>query len=170
MARCAGGALVGASSVPSAGDCIERYRTYGAALIGCGAGIIYLSVWAACRLYEVIPSTAGIVGLAMVSVALAMIAFAINVEALGLTAALGAFMAPVLLGQRAGQRQPAAPVPEQHGGGARLVAARRKWRLTMFVVAASYFGVGTAGAADRALPWRCSCTRCWAEPPVSTWG
>ena len=75
-----------------------RYRTYGAALLGCGAGIIYLSVWAACRLYEVIPSTIGIVGLALVSVALAMIAFAINVEALGLTAALGAFMAPVLLG------------------------------------------------------------------------
>ena len=56
-------------------------------------------MWAACRLYEVIPSTTGIVGLALVSVALAMIAYAINVEALGTTAALGAFMAPVLLGR-----------------------------------------------------------------------
>ena len=35
----------------------------------------------------------------MVSVALAMIAYAIDVEALGVTAALGAFFAPVLLGQ-----------------------------------------------------------------------
>ena len=32
-----------------------------------GAGIIYLSVWAACRLYGVLPSTTGIVGLALVS-------------------------------------------------------------------------------------------------------
>ena len=48
-----------------------------------GAGIIYLSVWAAARLYGVLPSATGIVGLALVSVALAMIAYGINVEALG---------------------------------------------------------------------------------------
>ena len=47
-----------------------------------------------------------------------MIAYAIDVEALGITAALGAFMAPVLLGRNAGQREPAAAVPRLHGGGA----------------------------------------------------
>ena len=97
--RCLGGVAAGIA-VGGLGWRLEpRYRTYGAALIGAGAGIIYLSIWAASRLYEVLPPASGIVGLALVSVALAMIAYAINVEALGVTAALGAFFAPVLLGQ-----------------------------------------------------------------------
>src|SRR5687767_1889007 len=94
--RCVGGALLGGVVGAIGWRLHQRYRTYGAALIGCGAGIIYLSVWAACRLYEVIPPTTGIVGLALVSVALAVIAYAIDVQALGTAAALGAFMAPVL--------------------------------------------------------------------------
>lgn len=151
-ARCAGGAVLGVV-VGAVGWRLQgRYRTYGAALIGCGAGIIYLSVWAACRLYEVIPSTAGIVGLALVSVSLAMIAFAINVEALGLTAALGAFMAPVLLGSEHANSNLLLLYLSSMAAGLGLVAARLRWRLTTFVVAASYFGIGTAGAADRALP------------------
>ncbi len=97
--RCFGGVVAGVL-VGGLGWRLEpRYRTYGAALIGAGAGIIYLSIWAASRLYGVLPSAPGIVGLALVSVALAMIAYAIDVEALGVTAALGAFFAPVLLGQ-----------------------------------------------------------------------
>ena len=37
--------------------------------------------------------------------------------------------------------------------GLGLVAARQRWRLTMLVIAASYFGVGIAGAGDHAVPW-----------------
>jgi hypothetical protein len=99
LMRCLGGVVAGLG-VGALGWRLEpRYRTYGAALVGAGAGIIYLSIWAASKLYGVLPSAPGIVGLALVSVALAMIAYAINVEALGITAALGAFFAPVLLGQ-----------------------------------------------------------------------
>ncbi len=152
IARCAGGAVLGIVVGALGWRLYSRYRTYGAALIGCGAGIIYLSVWAACRLYGVIPSTAGIVGLALVSVSLAMIAFAINVEALGLTAALGAFMAPVLLGSEQANSNFLLLYLSSMAAGLGLVAARLRWRLTTFVVAASYFGIGTAGAADRALP------------------
>jgi hypothetical protein len=110
-------------------------------------------VWAACRLYEVIPPTTGIVGLAMVSVALAMVAFAINVEALGTTAALGAFMAPVLLGSNDANANLLLLYLASMAAGLGLVAARQRWRLTMFVVAASYFGVGIAGAGEEAVPW-----------------
>jgi uncharacterized membrane protein len=153
VARCVGGALAGVVVGAVGWRLHERYRTYGAALIGCGAGMIYLSVWAACRLYEVIPSTTGIVGLALVSVALAMIALAINVEALGATAALGAFLAPVLLGSNRNNANLLLLYLASMAAGLGLVAARQRWRLTAFVVAASYFLVGTAGAADRAVPW-----------------
>ena len=132
----------------------SRYRTYGAALIGCGAAIIYLSVWAAARLYGVLPPTTGIVGLALVSIALAMIAYAIDVEALGTTAALGAFFAPILLGQDQANAGHAPAVSRlAWPPGSACVAARRRWRLTMFVVALSYFGVAFTGAADRGPPW-----------------
>jgi len=71
--RCAGGVIAGLITGAIGWRLHQRYRTYGAALVGAGAGIIYLSVWAASRLYGVLPSSAGIVGLALVSVALAML-------------------------------------------------------------------------------------------------
>jgi uncharacterized membrane protein len=151
--RCVGGALLGAVVGAIGGRLVERYRTYGAALIGCGAGIIYLSVWAACRLYEVIPPTQGIVGLALVSVALAVIALAINVEALGVTAALGAFLAPMLLGRDDANADLLLLYLASMAAGLGLVAARQRWRLAMLVVAASYFGIGLAGSAEAADPW-----------------
>jgi uncharacterized membrane protein len=151
--RCVGGALLGGVVGAIGWRLHRRYRTYGAALVGCGAGIIYLSVWAACRLYEVIPPTTGIVGLALVSVALAIIAYAIDVEALGITAALGAFMAPVLLGQDDANANLLLLYLSCMAAGLGLVAARRRWRLAMLVVAASYFGVAVAGARDTADPW-----------------
>ena len=151
--RCIGGSLAGVA-VGALGWRLEpKYRTYGAALVGAGAGIIYLSIWAACKLYGVLPSATGIVGLALVSVALAMIAYAINVEALGVTAALGAFFAPVLLGQRQASADVLLLYLFCMACGLGLVAARRRWRIATLIVAASYFGVGTVGAGDHAAPW-----------------
>ena len=153
MMRCLGGALSGIAVGAIGWRLQPRYRTYGAALVGCGAAIIYLSVWAAARLYGVLPPTTGLVGLALVSVALAMIAYAINVEALGTTAALGAFFAPILLGRDQGNPELLLLYLASMAAGLGLVAARRRWRLTMFVVALSYFGVAYTGAADRGPPW-----------------
>jgi uncharacterized membrane protein len=151
--RCIGGALLGFTVGAIGWRLHQRYRTYGAALIGCGAGIIYLSVWAACRLYEVIPPTTGIVGLALVSISLAVIAYTIDVEALGASAALGAFMAPVLLGQDHANANLLLLYLACMAAGLGLVAARRRWRLAMLVVAASYFGVAIGGAREAAEPW-----------------
>jgi hypothetical protein len=151
--RCIGGAL-GGIAVGAVGWRLQpRYRTYGAALVGCGAAIIYLSVWAAARLYGVLPPTTGLVGLALVSVALAMIAYATDVEALGTTAALGAFFAPILLGSDQGNTALLLLYLASMAAGLGLVAARRRWRMTMFVVALSYFGVAYTGAADRGPAW-----------------
>jgi uncharacterized membrane protein len=151
--RCIGGALSGLVVGAIGWKLQPRYRTYGAALVGCGAAIIYLSVWAAARLYGVLPPATGLAGLALVSVALAMIAYAINVEALGTTAALGAFFAPILLGRDQGNPELLLLYLASMAAGLGLVAARRRWRLTMFVVALSYFGVAYTGAADRGPPW-----------------
>jgi len=151
--RCVGGVAAGLVVGAIGWRLHPRYRTYGAALIGCGAAIIYLSVWAAARLYGVLPPTTGILGLALVSVALAMIAFAIDVEALGTTAAVGAFFAPLLLGRNNADADLLLLYLACMAAGLGFVAARRRWRLTMFVVALSFFGVAYTGAADRGNPW-----------------
>ncbi len=153
LVRCVGGVVSGIIVGAVGWRLQSRYRTYGAALIGCGAAIIYLSVWAAARLYGVLPPASGIVGLALVSIALAMIAYAIDVEALGTTAALGAFFAPLLLGRDQAHAGLLLLYLACMAAGLGLVAARRRWRLTMFVVAVSYFGVAFGGAADRGPPW-----------------
>jgi Predicted membrane protein (DUF2339) len=151
--RCLGGAVAGVIVGAIGWRLHPRFRTYGAALIGCGAAIIYLSVWAATRLYGVLPPTTGIMALALVSVALAMIAFAIDIEVLGTTAALGAFFAPLLLGKPQDNADPLLLYLASMAAGLGFVAARKHWRLTMFVVALSYFGVAFAGAEDRGSPW-----------------
>jgi predicted membrane protein DUF2339 len=153
LVRCVGGAVSGVIVGAVGWRLHPRYRTYGAALIGCGAAIIYLSVWAAARFYDVLPPTTGIVGLALVSVALAMIAYAIDVEALGTTAALGAFFAPLLLGRDYADADLLLLYLACMAAGLGFVAARRHWRMAMFVVALSFFGVAYAGAADRGSPW-----------------
>ena len=63
LARCIGGALAG-GAVGALGWRLHGRgtRTYGAALIGLGAAIIYLAVWAAARLYQFLPSTPAIAG------------------------------------------------------------------------------------------------------------
>ncbi|HEX6406938.1 MAG TPA: DUF2339 domain-containing protein [Gemmatimonadales bacterium] len=151
--RCIGGAAAGLIVGAVGWRLHPRYRTYGAALIGCGAAIIYLSVWAAARLYDVVPPTTGVLSLALVSVSLAMIAYAIDVEALGATAAVGAFFAPLLLGRNNADADLLLLYLACMAAGLGFVAARRSWRLTMFVVALSFFGVAYAGAADRGSPW-----------------
>ncbi len=100
MVRCTGGALAG-FGVGALGWRLHGRgtKTYGAALVGCGAAIVYLAVWAAARLYEFLPPGPAIGALALVSLGLAAVALAIDVQALGATAALGALFAPLVVGK-----------------------------------------------------------------------
>lgn len=152
-ARCTGGALAGIIIGAVGWRLVKKVRTYGAALIGCGAAIVYLSVWAATRLYEFLPPTTGIAALAIVSLSLAAIAFAIDVEALGATAALGAFFAPLLLESDPARADALLLYLGFIGAALGWVAGRRQWRLAMLVVGASFFGLVTTGAAEYANPY-----------------
>jgi hypothetical protein len=155
LMRCIGGAIAGII-VGALGWRLEsRYRTYGAALVGCGAAIIYLAVWAAVRQYQFLPATPGIIALATVSLVLALIAFTLDVEALGATAAVGAFFAPIFLSPGRGNANLLLLYLAVMAGTLGLVAARRAWRLAALVIGASYFGLGWvigASAAGAATP------------------
>ena len=151
--RCLGGTIVG-FGVGTLGWWLHNRgtRIYGAALIGCGAAIMYLAVWAAARLYEFLPPTSAVAALALVSIGLAAVAFAIDVEALGATAALGAFFAPIVVGREAGTANLLLLYLGAMGAGLGWISARRRWRIATFVVALAYFGVASSGVLRQADP------------------
>ncbi|MEO8201946.1 MAG: DUF2339 domain-containing protein [Gemmatimonadota bacterium] len=152
--RCAGGAIAGIV-VGALGWRLNArgLRTYGASLIGAGAAIIYLAVWAASRLYQFFPPTSGIAALALVSLSLAVIAFAIDIEALGTTAALGAFFAPLVLGMVPSNGNALLLYLGCIGISMGWVAANRRWRLTMLVVGLSFFGFASNSSYEQANPY-----------------
>jgi uncharacterized membrane protein len=155
LVRCSGGALAGIAVGAIGWRLHEKgLRTYGAALIGAGGAIVYLAVWAATRLYGFLPPFTGIAGLALVSVAVAFVAYAINREALGATAVLGAFFAPILLGKEAGSVNALLLYLAAMAIGLGWVSAQRHWRIATFLVALSYFGIATSGILrEAATTW-----------------
>lgn len=148
LLRCVGGVLAGGVVAAIGWRLHPRYRTYGAALVGCGAAIVYLAVWAASRLFEIVPVMPGIAALALVSLALAALAWRLDVEALGATAALGAFFAPVLLGRETAEADLLLVYLACMAAALGTVVALRRWRLNAFVIAASFFGLGGLAAGD----------------------
>jgi uncharacterized membrane protein len=146
LVRCVGGALAG-FAIGALGWRFHGRgtRTYGAALVGCGAAIVYLAVWAATRLYEFLPPGPAIGALALVSLGLAAIALAIDVQALGATAALGALFAPLVVGKEAGNINLLMVYLGAMGAALGWVSARRRWRIATLVVALAYFGVASSG-------------------------
>lgn len=153
LTRCVGGAIAGAG-VGALGWRLHGrgFRTYGAALVGCGAAVIYLAVWAAARLYQFLPPAPAITGLALVSLALAAVALMIDVEALLAAAALGAFLAPIVIGKEAGTVNFLLLYLGAMGAALGSVAVRRHWRLATFVVALAYFGIVGSGILEHAHP------------------
>ena len=104
-------------------------------------------MWAASKLYGFLPPASGIGGLALVSLSLAAIAYAVDVEALAATATAGLLAAPALLGQ---DRSSASALLLYIGIAAitlGTVASLRRWRLTMFLLTA-----GTVWLAFMAEP------------------
>ena len=147
--RCIGGAVVG-MIVAALGWRVERrgYRSYGPALIGTGAAIIYVAVWAASRLYGFLPPLAGIGGMAIVALALAAVAWRLDAEALGAAAAVGAFLAPIVIGSVPADADRLMAYLAAMGFGLGFVAWEKGWRLTALLVALSYFGLGLPAAED----------------------
>ncbi|MEP6574709.1 MAG: DUF2339 domain-containing protein [Gemmatimonadota bacterium] len=143
LMRCMAGATAGLVVGAAGWRLHDRgLKTYGAAIVGCGAAILYLAIWAASRLYGFLPPATAIGSLALVSLALAALAYAFDVQALGATAVFGAFLAPVLLGQDASNANLLLIYVSCMAAALGWVAAARRWRLTMLLIAASFFVLG----------------------------
>ena len=150
--RCGGGALAGLGVSALGWRLYHRpLKTYGAALMGTGAGMMYVAIWAASTLYALMPAWIAIAALVVTSFALAAVAYRLNVEALGAAAALGAFFAPVVIDTMARNANVMLAYLVVVGATLGYVAAVRRWRLAAAIVALMYFALGIA-AADDATP------------------
>ncbi len=98
LARCLA-AMLGGLVVAALGwrRAARGTRTFGAALIGLGAGLVYLGIWAAASWYALIAAEWGIAGLALVAIATSVVAYRLDIELMGSVAAIGALAGPVVI-------------------------------------------------------------------------
>ena len=152
LVRCLGGTATGIG-VAFLGWGLERrgYRSYGTALVGTGAGIIYLTVWAASRLYGFLPPAMGVGGMALVALGLAVAAWRLEAEPLATVAAAGAFMAPLVIGNVDADADRLLGYLAAIGLTMGALAWENGWRLTALVIGLSFFGIGLP-TADHAQP------------------
>jgi hypothetical protein len=123
-------------------------RRYGAGLIGAGAGLVYLGVWAAAGPYALVDRRVGVLLLAASTVAVTTLALHHEIENLALWALVGAYLAPALLPP---------PVPDQMaflgylevvGIGTAVLAYTQGWRRTFDFALFGYLALAAAGAAE----------------------
>jgi uncharacterized membrane protein len=142
--RCVTGAVLGFVLAATGWRLFPRFRTYGAALIGCGAAVVYVATWAATRMYGLLPAVPGLAILSLVSLGVFVIAAVVGVEALAAAAALGAFLAPAMLGTR-GNPDALLLYSACLAAGLGWVAEKR-WRLTTALIGLCFFVIGGAAA------------------------
>lgn len=92
-------AMLGGLAVAAVGwRLVQRgTRTFGAALIGVGAGLVYLGIWAGASWYALVAPEWGIVGLAVVAIATSAVAYRLGIELMATVAAVGALAGPVVI-------------------------------------------------------------------------
>ncbi|MDH4132180.1 MAG: DUF2339 domain-containing protein, partial [Gemmatimonadota bacterium] len=154
LMRCTGGAVAG-FGLGALGWRLhgKGVRVYGAALIGAGAAIVYLAVWAAAQLYALVPPYPALAALALVSVGLSAVAIAINQQALGASAVLGALFAPMLVRAEPSSMNLLLAYLASVGGGLGAVAATRQWRVAAGLTVLLTFVLPLAGPFRDASPW-----------------
>ncbi len=138
--RCIGAAIAGMAISAVGWRLYARgLKTYGASLIGAGAAIIYLGVWAAARLFSLVSPTIGITGLAVVSLALVVIAYRLGVQPLAAAGAIGALFAPIVAGPDSPNATGLVIYLGVMGLSLGAVAVMKRWRATTDLVALAYF-------------------------------
>jgi hypothetical protein len=139
--RVTGGVLLGAA-IAAWGDTLiarRRLRLYGAALVGGGAGLAYLAVWAAAAPYGLVERRLGILLLLGITVGLAARAVRHRIPELLAWALAGAYGAPFFV------RSPDTAVTTLLGYltliavGSGAIALRLSWRLPFALAVAGFF-------------------------------
>ncbi|MCI0434754.1 MAG: DUF2339 domain-containing protein, partial [Gemmatimonadetes bacterium] len=119
-----------------------RRPGYGLILQGGGVGILYLTVFAALRLYKMLPTEAAFALLAGIAVFSAMLAVLQDSRSLAITGAVGGFLAPVLASTGGGNHVALFSFYAVLNGGILGIAYYKAWRELNLVGFAFTFVIG----------------------------
>lgn len=115
---------------------------YAQVLQGGGVGILYLTVFAALRLYQLLPPTLALLVLAAMAVLAAALAVLQNAPALAILGAAGGFLAPILTSTGSGNHVQLFSYYALLNLGILAAAWFKAWRALNLVGFVSTFGIG----------------------------
>lgn len=152
--RVLGGLLIGiAVSVYGENQLRRGLGRFGAVLVGAGAAICYLALWAAAGPFQFVPAAVGIGALFLLAGLVFLASVRHDREELAAFAAIGAFMAPLLLGQGESVNILLAYSAFVSVAGG-LAAWRKEWRSAFIIVVLGLFVMAWIAAGNQPTePW-----------------
>lgn len=121
----------------------EGRQGYSLTLQGAGIAVLYLTVFAAFRLYQFLPAGAAFAALGLVCLFSTVIALALNAQVLAFIGFAGGFAAPVLVSTGQGNHVALFSYYALLGVAIALIAWRKAWRPLNLLGFFSTFGVAT---------------------------
>jgi uncharacterized membrane protein len=119
---------------------VHEYRFFSFSLKALGLGILYLSLWAAFQVYELVSWTVAFSGMVAVTASTAVLALWQDAPILALFALIGGFATPVLLYTRENRASQLFAYLTLLDTATLLLATSRAWRrLLLFSVLATFF-------------------------------
>lgn len=127
----------------------DRRRGYGLTLQGAGIGVLYMTIYASMRLYDLVPPLAALATMVVIAGLAAVLALRQDALPLAVVGVVGGFAAPLLASSGAGSHVVLFGYCLVLNLGIALIANRRAWRLLNLVgftctalVAAAWGAVG----------------------------
>ncbi|ALM86276.1 DUF2339 domain-containing protein [Bordetella sp. N] len=130
----------------------ERSHAYGLVLQGGGIGVLYLTVFAATRLYALLPAGASLPLMIVICVLSALLAVKQNAPTLAFMGSAGGFLAPVLLSTGGGSHVMLFSYYALLNAGILAVAWFKAWRSLNLLGFVFTFGIGAAWGASAYQP------------------
>lgn len=147
--RLAAAGLLGTSMIGFGWKFAQTRKGYGVSLQGGGIAILFLTVFASFRLYELLPSEAAFIILIVITILGAAIAILQNSQALAVLSMLGGFLAPVITSTGDGSHVALFSYYAVLNAGILAIAWYKPWRLLNLTGFFSTFGIATFwGAGD----------------------
>ena len=130
----------------------ERMPAYGLSLQGGAIGVLYLTIFAAMRLYSLIPQTLAFALLVALTAGIGFLAVLQNARALAILGVVGGFLAPVLVSTGGGSHVALFSYYLLLNAAILGIAWFRSWRLLNVIGFAFTFGIGALWGIDRYQP------------------
>ncbi len=130
----------------------ERRLRYALALQGGGVGVLYLTIFAALRLYELLPVTLAFSLLVLICALSAYLAVVQDSPSLAILGVSGGFLAPVLASTGSGSHVALFSYYALLNGGIIGIALYRSWRLLNLIGFFFTFGIGILWGAQYYRP------------------